>query len=126
MTESGYYPPGAEFDPSAPYNRSDPPREKFDVYVVQTLSKTATVETDDYEPEEEIDEDGPNFYYNTDNTDWENAYEDNHYTPYQLITMLKRVLEMQLRGEKVSNYLAKRLIEECEGWAVEEESIEKA
>ena len=25
MRESGYYPPGAEFDPNAPYNQVDPP-----------------------------------------------------------------------------------------------------
>lgn len=25
MRESGYYPPGAEFDPNAPWNQKDPP-----------------------------------------------------------------------------------------------------
>ncbi len=45
MIESGYYPPGAEFDPSAPYNQVDPPEIDIDVTVRETLVKDTSVVT---------------------------------------------------------------------------------
>lgn len=45
MRESGYYPPGAEFDPSAPYNQCDPPDIDIEVTVFETLTKTANIVT---------------------------------------------------------------------------------
>lgn len=58
MTESGYYPPGAEHDPNAPWNQVDPEPKKIEVTVSITLSKTVEVEVDDYIAEEVSDEDG--------------------------------------------------------------------
>lgn len=48
MTESGYYPPGAEYDSNAPWNEEDY-KEEVKVIVSVTLSKefTVTVNSDD-------------------------------------------------------------------------------
>lgn len=48
MTESGYYPPGAEHDPRAPYNEVDTPEKEIEVCISVTLSKTVKVKVSDY------------------------------------------------------------------------------
>jgi hypothetical protein len=45
MMESGYYPPGAEFDPNAPYNQSEPPEIPVELTATETMTKTITVYT---------------------------------------------------------------------------------
>ena len=52
MIKSDYYPPGAEFDPNAPYNQSDPEPVEVDVCISQTLHKSTTISTTDYVAEE--------------------------------------------------------------------------
>lgn len=39
MKESGYYPEGAEFDPNAPWNEKEIPKEEIEVEVTVTLRK---------------------------------------------------------------------------------------
>lgn len=57
--ESGYYPPGAEFDPNAPYNQSTPTPITIEVEAYVTYKKVLKVELDDYVVEEGgVDEDG--------------------------------------------------------------------
>lgn len=46
--ESGYYPPGAEHDPNAPYNQVDLPEREVEVTISVTLSKTVKVRVNDY------------------------------------------------------------------------------
>ena len=58
MSESGYYPAGAEYDPKAPWNQVDPEPRKIEVTVSITLSKTVEIEVTDYIAEEDSDEDG--------------------------------------------------------------------
>ena len=62
MIESGYYPPRTEFDPSAPYNQSDPEPVEVNVCISQTLHKNTTISTTDYIAEKcegcERDDDG--------------------------------------------------------------------
>lgn len=119
MIESGYYPPGAEFDPRAPWNQYENPEEGFEVTVSQSLSKNTTVFTSDYSLEIDYDEDGG--YRNIDTTDtpWKDIYEEDNHTPLQLIGFLKRVLE----GEQITERLKKQLIEECDGWCVDDYEI---
>lgn len=121
MIESGYYPSGAEYDPHAPWNEHENPEEEFDVTISQTLSKDATVFTSNYNLEIDYDEDGG--YRNIDTTDtpWKEVYEEDHHTPLQLIGFLKRILE----GEQVSEILKKQLIEECNGWCVDDYEVIK-
>ena len=146
MRESGYYPPGAEFDPDAPWNEIAIPEKDFDIVCSQTLSKTVTVSTNDYTPgasgvDYEPDDEGgycasgwsdPD---DTSDTNWNKAFSENEYhTPLQLIGILKEYLSKDLEkwekedkknphkmaASQVRKY--KALIEECEGW--EEDDIE--
>ena len=48
MYESGYYPAGAEHDPNAPWNQSDPEPVSQDIEYSCTMRRTATVETTNY------------------------------------------------------------------------------
>lgn len=69
MKESGYYPAGAEFDPNAPWNQSDPPEKEIDVLVSVTLSKTVKVKVSDYKViDSGKDEDG-NYFEDIDYSD---------------------------------------------------------
>ena len=62
MTESGYYPPGAEHNPNAPWNQVDNPEREIDVTVSVTLSKTVKIKVSDYEiTDSGKDEDGEYF-----------------------------------------------------------------
>ena len=62
MTESGYYPPGVEHDPNAPWNQADNPEREIEVTVSVTLSKTVKIKVSDYEiTDSGKDEDGEYF-----------------------------------------------------------------
>lgn len=120
MIESGYYPPGAEFDPRAPWNESGPPDERtFDVCISQSLSRSTQVTTSDYSIEVAEDEDGRFNNIDTSETDWRAAYKEERMTPLGLIGEFKSFLEKTLPDPVVfpKEYKkAKYLIEECEGW----------
>jgi hypothetical protein len=117
MSERDYYPAGAYDDPNAPYNEIVPPERDFDVTVSQTLSKSTTLTTSKYLPE--VDEEDGKVYTDTSDTDWKEVYNEEAYTPLQLIGKLKDILEEIVAKGQVSGYLLhtyKTLIEECEGW----------
>ena len=42
---SGYYPPGAEFDPNAPYNQSEPPEMLVELTATEIMTKPISVYT---------------------------------------------------------------------------------
>ena len=42
---SGYYPPGAEFDPDAPYNQEEPPEVLVELTATETMTKTISAYT---------------------------------------------------------------------------------
>lgn len=131
------YPPGAQYDPSAPWNEPEIPEKEFDVTCCQTLSKTVSVFTDNYIPgasgvDYEYDPEGsvavgwhdPD---DTSDTNWNNEYHENdHYTPLQLIELFKKYLENDLnRMSEVKNEKRiKHLIEECSDWI--EDDVEYA
>lgn len=123
MIESGYYPPGAEFDPNAPYNEVELPEEEFDVCISSSLSKSTTVTTNDYSVDSWDEEDG-NASFDTSDTNWEQAYNnDGHYTPLELIQKFKEVLselvkDTDIKPRKKKEY--EHLISECEGWSEDE------
>ena len=47
MKESGYYPPGAEYDDRAPWRQKEPKKREIDVLVSVTLSKSVKIKVDD-------------------------------------------------------------------------------
>ena len=146
MIESGYYPPGAEFDPSAPWNQVEIPEQEFDVTISQTLSKDTTVCTNDYIPgasgvDYEPDDEGgycasgwhdPD---DTSDTNWGKIYREEHYTPLDLIQMLSEKCKQELKeleelGSEDAPYYYKQkkrelehLIDECSCWTDDETEV---
>ena len=142
MIESGYYPAGSEFDPSAPWNEPVIPEKEFEVTCSQSLSKNVIVYTDNYIPgasgvDYESDDEGgytavgwhdPD---DTSDTNWAKEYKNGHYTPLELINKFKEYLMKQwdiLKDAEEANDARtkqkkreiKHLIEECEGWTEDE------
>lgn len=134
MRESGYFPAGAEFDPSAPYNEPIIPEKDFEVTCSQSLSKTVTITTNNYVPgasgvDYEPDDEGGCYAVgwhdpdDTSDTDWAEEYHLNdHYTPLQLIELFKKHLENELNrmAEVKNEKWIKHLIEECSDWTEDE------
>ena len=147
MSEADYYAPGSYNDPSAPWNESDVPEKDFDVTCSQSLSRTATVWTNNYVPgasgvDYEPDDEGgccavgwhdPD---DTSDTNWADEYANNGYkTPLELIALLKEYLGKELteiensmepdaRDYRVTRArMLRELIEECEAWTEDETEI---
>jgi hypothetical protein len=125
MIESGYYPPGAEFDPRAPWNQYENPEEEFEVTISQSLSKNTTVFTSDYSLEIDYDEDGGYRNIDTTETKWKDVYEDEYHTPEQLIRLFKTFLKENMDKGIIfrSKVFMNSLIEECDGWCVDDYEI---
>lgn len=129
MKESGYYPPGAEFDSNAPYNQRDPEEVSVDVCVSQTLHKNTTIKTDDYIAEswEEYDEEGHRggIYYNFNESNLLKAWKDDDYTIPDLLNILKSYITKELEKEnsRFREFTLNRILKACEGWEVDEEEV---
>lgn len=48
MFESGYYPPGAEFDPAAPYNQKEDEEQEFEIQIRQSFDLQPTISSRNY------------------------------------------------------------------------------
>ena len=120
MIESGYYPPGAEFDPDAPWNQHSSPEHEFEITITQTISKTLPIWTDQYNYICERDIDGEFIDYDTSDTRWKDVYEEDHHTLLQLIGLFKRMLESK---EEISESMREHLIEECSEWCEDDYEI---
>ena len=143
---SDYYPAGlTDWTPGCPWSEPDVPEKDFDITCCQTLSKTVVVTTSNYIPGAEgcdYEPDGEGGYCtmgwhdpdDTSDTNWSNEYKENdHYTPLQLIQMLKVRVEKELKELELSPidsrhpYMKaaevrklKHLIEECDDWCDDE------
>lgn len=126
MRESGYYPPGAEFDPSAPYNEPVVPEREFEITISQTLSKLVTVTTDKYIPE--VDYETGDLYTNTSETDWYGIYEEEQYNILELLDHLQTFAEKELKNVSPNSGRGRelqRIIESCKDWTVDDYCIEE-
>lgn len=109
MTESGYYPPGAEHDPNAPWNQVDNPEREIEVTVSVTLSKTVKIKVSDYNIiDSGKDEDGE-YYEDIDysNCDLESAVKEQIYLPqeaYKYIISGKKSAKDDLKGWCVDDF----------------------
>lgn len=110
MTESGYYPPGAEHDPNAPWNQVDNPEREIEVTVSVILSKTVKIKVSDYEiTDSGKDEDGEYF-------------EDIDYSNCDLKSAVKEQITLPqdgylyVRGDHENS----KLIEDLSGWNVDD------
>ena len=134
MIESGYYPPGAEFDPNAPYNQSDPEPVKVDVCISQTLHKSTTISTTDYAIEEwedcERGDDGKFITTRRVNYDFSDsnlleAYKIDNWTIPELLNELKNYIQQDLDkgcSKSKESYL-KHMMLSCEDWELDEEEV---
>lgn len=140
------YPLGADTK-DAPWNQEELPELKFNVCISQTLSKTTTVMTNDYidggvSEDADHDSEGNWFTYytqdppDTSETNWRQAYTDEHLTPLQLIAELKKLKEREAKTitellstavDELSVRKYKRQlssvtysINECDGWVEDE------
>ena len=143
MYDNYNYPAGAD-TPDAPWNEPVIPEKEFEVTCSQSLSRTATVCTDNYIPgasgvDYEPDDEGGCYASgwqdpdDTSDSNWADEYESNGYkTPLQLIQMLREYLEKDLRDiqkdmlpndrsfKATKARQLKGLIEECECWTEDE------
>lgn len=122
--ESGYYPPGAEFDPRAPYNQVDLPEKEIEVTISVTLSKTVKVTVDDYEVDEGRDEDGYYCNYNFSECNLQKAVEDQIVLPQNLAKFTEEMFnqDLNLKAAGMPRYL-KDAIADCKGWTVDEMEV---
>ena len=134
------YPDGlSDWTPGAPWNDPEVLEEDFEITCSQSLSRTATVTTNNYIPgasgvDYEPDDEGGCYASawhddpDTSDTNWSQEYEANGYhTPLQLIQMFKEYLENHynavsdatIEGKRECRRL-KQLIEECDAWTDDE------
>lgn len=129
MYESGYYPAGAEHDPNAPWNQSDPEPVSQDIEYSCTMRRTATVETTNYVPGTwEKDEDSFGYRDGDDfsDTDWLSDFKDTYRTPKELIDLLKETAK-ELADGKMPNKpksFWKDVMADCENWSIDDEETE--
>ena len=132
MRESGYYPPGAEFDPNAPYNEVCVPEEDFDLSVYQTVHRGVTVTTDKYNP---VYDDETGYYEaDTSDTDWREVYGENCFDIMELLKILKGYVTADLANienieqpfrRQMERRRLEHLIEEIDSWEPYELDIEE-
>lgn len=110
MSDNGYYPSGAG---------RDLPEIEIDICTSQSLSKNTSIHTSNY-----ILEGYTNEHPDIDlsDTDIKGEYEREHYTIEQLLSLLKEYLTKDLiyGDSKMSKKELQSLIQECEGWTVDE------
>lgn len=126
MSSLGGYPIGAEHDSSAPYNQKDTSVKEFDVVISQTLSKSTTVYTNDYKEEVDEDEEGKRLVTNTLDTNWLEAYKENHLTLPNLLKNVREILKDNLRKSKWDEKKnLKFYIDELSNWVEDEIEVVK-
>lgn len=130
------YPAGAEHDPRAPYNQSEPEEEVRDVEFSCILRKTAEVGTTNYIGGGTYPEwDGDRYVAATENpdfsnTDWVEEWKNCESTPLFLIEKLKEISlalaegKMPERPKNSRKSYWKELAKSCEGWEEEDAECE--
>lgn len=119
--ESGYYPAGAEFDTSAPWNQNSMPKKEIEVTISVTLSKTMKIEVDDYDIEVDADEDGKYLEYDFSDCNLEEAVKNQIALPQDLAEYIDNTLKYDepFKGVNIPKHF-KDAVEDCKGWNVDE------
>lgn len=115
----------SEWD-NAPWNEPSIPEKEFDVEVSFTMRKVVTVTTDDYTPE--FDEEDGHIYDNTENTDWDKAYNNSCHTIQELLRELENYVKEDIerhQGCTTKVNRLKRLLEDCQQWEIEDVNYEE-
>ena len=133
MYDNYHYPWGAD-NASAPWNQKENPEEKFNVTIVETLSKDVTIVTTNYNLEEGRDEDGYYRHCDISDTPWKDEYKTQGCTAIETIIAVKTYLEevrlQQLtdlsncrsltESERKELRVVKDLIKQCSDWEQDE------
>ena len=117
MIESGYYPPGAEFDSNAPYNEKELPEKEIEVIVSITLSKTVKIKVSDYTVYSNEDDNGNHFEeVDYSNCNLKEAVEKQVYLPQEA---------GQLISDFAINPVSKNIaiVEDLSNWNVDEMEV---
>lgn len=98
----------------------------FLVKAEHLLSKrNIEVETDDYDYHDDDDW----YSINTSNTDFLAAYQDNHFTPIEMLKELKSYIEKEMSVLDATNFSRlrhlKRMLQDCQGWTCSETIVEE-
>ena len=117
MTESGYYPPGAEHDTNAPWNQEELPEREIEVTVSVTLSKTVKIKVSDYTiTDSGKDEDGEYFEdVDYSDCDLKGAVEEQIYLPQEAGQLIEDFA--------IGTVKAKNIVEDLSNWNVDEMEV---
>ena len=120
LKESGYYPPGAEFDPRAPWNQVDPPEVDFTIKVGITLEREAVITTD-----EVYNDDGDLCL--CDDADVEGAYKETYKSIPDMLAELVKYIDGELLGDisKERRRELELMKESATGWTEEYYEFER-
>lgn len=119
MYESGYYPPGAEHDPNAPYNQRDPEPIEYDACVSVCLSKSTKLSTQYYE----TDEDEECCYISHTPLAPKDDYKE---LCYSLPSMFKEFIDLMNEKlqdpnlDRIKRWKYQSMIEDISGWVVDD------
>lgn len=119
MRESGYYPPGAEFDPNAPYNQHDPDPVPVIANVTVTLTNDVRVFTEDYCCDEDEHGELKNVHLNCSYKDVEKLIADQHKSIPELLRELAKYINGELADGCTSRSRKQELesmLDDCKGW----------
>lgn len=124
MTESGYYPMGAEFDKNAPYNQVEPEPLEIEVTVSVTLSKTMKIKVNDYLEEIEDDEEGKHRNIDFSVCDLQSAVNNQIYLPQDSGLIFDNYISKYSNLKNESSYNeAKKIVDDLSDWNVDEMEV---
>lgn len=124
MTESGYYPMGAEFDKNAPYNQVEPEPLELEVTVSVTLSKTMKIKVNDYLEEIEDDEEGKHRNIDFSVCDLQSAVNSQIYLPQDSGLIFDNYISKYSNLKNESSYNeTKKIVDDLSDWNVDEMEV---
>ena len=124
MTESGYYPMGAEFDKNAPYNQVEPEPLEIEVTVSVTMSKTVKVKVNDYLEEIEDDEEGKHRNIDFSVCDLQSAVNNQIYLPQDSGLIFDNYISKYSNLKNESSYKeSKKILDDLSDWNVDEMEV---
>lgn len=111
------YPPMSQSDwDAAPWNQREPEPYEVTVEAEYTIKAKFPVDITDYEVEH-CPEDGKT-YYDTTNSDFETAYEEQYYNPAVCLSRMSDLIRKYVPKEAYGKEDIERLLASAEGWRV--------
>ena len=115
MKESGWYPPGAEFDPNAPYNQVEPEEKEYKVEAMYCIRRTDEIWSTKYDEDDNLCDP---------QREWESVY----MTPLELFEECKQLAIEAISHEQADSAKYERLrniIDNCFDWEIVESEFDQ-